>query len=389
MPLRRIKAASFANYLFLFVSWAILSPYLQLYLKARGFSPSRIGLLLGAFELAGVAGPMITGRIADRHAAYRPLLSAAFVVSAACFLPLQFTTLFPVALAALVVMGLSYRSTIPLLDSLVTRVLPDPTRQYGRLRVAGSFGFILISLFLQLSGLVTGDSALPILVAFCAAAAAAAGAAVFLPRGHRLAAHTGSPHPSTTGFDARFWTVLAVIFLGRFGIAAYYSFFSLYLKQTFPGTGVSMLWAIGPAAEIITIWFSGRLIRRWGIRVMLTVSLAAISVRLCLFVAAPVLAVVAAAQVLHAFTFGTFHTTAVAWVNGRVSPERRGMGMSIYNAVGTGLPTVIATSLGGYVLQARGFTGRFLSYAVVPLLGIGLLAVFGRRLFSTPARHVS
>jgi PPP family 3-phenylpropionic acid transporter len=296
--------------------------------------------------------------------------------------------IFPAALAALVVMGLSYRSTIPLLDSLVTRVLPDPTRQYGRLRVAGSFGFILISLFLQLTGLVTGDSALPILVAFGAAALAAAGAALFLPRGPRPAPRV-SPRAAAGGFDARFWIVLAVIFLGRFGIAAYYSFFSLYLKQAFPGAGVSMLWAIGPAAEIITIWFSGRLIRRWGIRVMLTVSLAAISLRLCLFVAAPVIAVVAAAQVLHAFTFGTFHTTAVAWVNGRVARERRGLGMSIYNAVGTGLPTVIATSVGGYVLQAGGFSTLFISYAIVPLLGIGILALFGRELFPTRARFVT
>ena len=41
-----------------------------------------------------------------------------------------------------------------------------------------------------------------------------------------------------------------------------------------------------------------------------------------------------------------------------------------------------------YQKQAHGFTGLFLSYAGVPLLGIGVLAVFGRGLLSTPARHV-
>jgi PPP family 3-phenylpropionic acid transporter len=173
-----------------------------------------------------------------------------------------------------------------------------------------------------------------------------------------------------------------VIFLGRFGIGAYYSFFSLYLKHTFPDAGVSMLWAIGAGAEVLTVWFSGPLLKRWGMRTLLIVSLAAISVRLGLFVVAPTNAVVAAAQVLHAFTFGTFHTTSVAYVSANVASERRGLGMAIYNALCIGLSTVLASAAGGYIVEARGFTVLFVTYAVFPLLGILILAVFGRGLLS-------
>jgi PPP family 3-phenylpropionic acid transporter len=154
MRSRRLAAPAFTNYFVLFVSWAILSPYLQLYLKARGHSPSRIGLLLGCMELAGVAGPLLIGRLADSSCAFRTLLAAGLLLAVATFLPLQLTTAFPVCVACLIAMGFTYRSTIPLLDSIVSRMLPDPARQYGRLRVAGSLGFIAISLFLQWSGLV-------------------------------------------------------------------------------------------------------------------------------------------------------------------------------------------------------------------------------------------
>ena len=82
----------------------------------------------------------------------------------------------------------------------------------------------------------------------------------------------------------------------------------------------------------MTIWFSGPLIRRWGIRTLLVVSLAAISVRLGLFIIAPSIAVVALAQLLHAFTFGTFHTAAIAFINGKIGHEDRGVGMAIYGA---------------------------------------------------------
>ena len=178
--------------------------------------------------------------------------------------------------------------------------------------------------------------------------------------------------------------MIGVVFLGRFGMGAYYSFFSLYLKQTFPRASVSLLWAIGPLAEAVTIWFSGPLIRRWGVRTLFTVSLAAISVRLGFFIIAPSIAVVALAQLLHALAFGTFHTTAIAYVNGKVAHERRGMGMAIYSAVGNGLPSFLASVAGGYLLQYRGFDTLFLMYAAVPLLGIVVLAMFGKKL---PPRH--
>ena len=151
-----------------------------------------------------------------------------------------------------------------------------------------------------------------------------------------------APRPASArpfdGFDAKFWVVMGVIFLGRFGIGAYYSFFSLYLKQVFPTANVSLLWAIGPLAEAFTIWFSGSLIRRWGIRTLLMLSLAAVSLRLGLFIVAPTILVVALAQLLHAFTFGTFHTSAVAFVNEKIGHDNRGVGMAIYSAGANGLP---------------------------------------------------
>ena len=70
-------------------------PYLQLYLKARGFSPSRIGVLLGILEpLPGIAGPLLVSRLADSRTAYRALLVGSLaVVRRIAFVPLQLTTL--------------------------------------------------------------------------------------------------------------------------------------------------------------------------------------------------------------------------------------------------------------------------------------------------------
>jgi len=394
MPSRSVRASFLANYFFLFITYAILAPYLQLYLKARGMSASRIGLLLGCLEVAGLAGPILLGRLADRSSAYKALLAGCILVPIIAFIPMELTTRFPLYLACVTVMGFTYRATTPLLDSLVSRILPDPARQYGKFRTAGSVGFILVSLLFQFTGLITGESSLPILLAFMATAVCAALVVGTLPRSPRTEPqpvrndaakeNAGARPRAYDGFDGKFWAVIAVIFLGRFGIGAYYSFFSLYLQQTFPGSGVSIFWAIGSIAEIATMWFSGALIRRWGLRVLLVVSLAAVSTRLGLFVIAPSLLVVCLAQLLHAFTFGTFHTSAVAYVNLKIEHDRRGTGMAIYNAVGIGLPSFLASVAGGYILEAHGFVVLFLSYAAIPIIGIGVLAAFGSRLLPGP-----
>jgi PPP family 3-phenylpropionic acid transporter len=230
---------------------------------------------------------------------------------------------------------------------------------------------------------VSGDSSLSILAAFGVSAMLAAGAAAVLPPVPKTAPH---PRPASRGrgspgFDLGFWAIIGVVFLGRFGMGAYYSFFSLYIRDTFGGpSSVSLMWAIGAVAEIATMWYSGKVIGRWGLRSVLVVSLAAITARLGFFVLAPSLVVIAFAQLLHALTFGTFHTAAVAYVNAKIPAERRGLGMAIYNAIGIGLASFLASIAGGYLLEAHGYTALFLSYAAVPLGGIAILAGFGKTL---------
>lgn len=384
MPDAKTRLSTRTAYFFLFSTYAIISPYLPLYLKGRGFSPSRIGVLLGCLELAGIAGPIFVASVADRRTAYRAFLAGALLLTSLLFIPLQLSTTFAVALVCMAGIGFAYRSTIPLLDTLTGRVLPDPSGQYGRIRVAGSIGFIVTSLFLQFSGLVSGDSPLSILVSAAATIALAAAATVFLPSVRRTQAagapRAEAPGGGNSGFDASFWAVIGIFFLARFGISAHYSFFSLFLRERFGIANVSLVWAIGSAAEIATIIFSGRLIARFGIRRLLLVSVAAISVRLAIYGLSSSLVVVCAVQLLHALTFGILHTASIAYINGKIHGPRRGLGMAVYTAIGVGIPGFMASSLGGYLLEARGFTVLFFAYAAVPVLGIVALLAFGRRL---------
>jgi PPP family 3-phenylpropionic acid transporter len=191
---------------------------------------------------------------------------------------------------------------------------------------------------------------------------------------------------AAAGFDARFWAVIAVLFLARFGISAHYSFFSLFLRDSLGVANVSGIWALGSLAEVPMILFSGWIITRFGVRAILTVAVAAVTVRLALYGLLPTLAVVVPAQVLHAFTFGALHTASVAFVNTKIDASRRGLGMALYNTLSIGLAGFVASSAGGYLLEAAGFRGLFLVYAAVPVLGLAVLAIRGGDLLGSRPR---
>ena len=200
--------------------------------------------------------------------------------SIAFFLLLHATRSFAAAMPLVIGLGFCYRSAIPLTDALFGRVLDDPSRQYGLIRVAGSAGFIAVSLVLQLTGWVSGTRPASILVAFAAARGSrGARRGDSARRAEDLAGSPAAPRPSAAargsataarrlaaGFDARFWTVIAVLFLARFGISAHYSFFSLFLRDSLGLANVSGIWALGALAEVPMILFSGWIIARFGVR---------------------------------------------------------------------------------------------------------------------------
>ena len=58
-PLANISARMGVVYCVYFMIYSVTSPYLQLILRRLGYGPAAIGLLLGFYELVGIAGPIV------------------------------------------------------------------------------------------------------------------------------------------------------------------------------------------------------------------------------------------------------------------------------------------------------------------------------------------
>ncbi len=379
-----VLVASIA-YFFLYSRLAVLSPYFQVYLRVRGYNPSEVGILLGCLSLAGIIGPLLMARLADRWQNYRVLLLCGLGASVVLFLPFQYAFGLWVAIPLVMAFGLAARSTGTLTDTFVSRIVADPAHQYGRIRVWGSIGFVATSLFIQLTNLMDAQSSLSIMAAFAVTGLLAMGASAFLPGGVPPRREKREEKPAASGQGGKtqgaFWIGMAIVFLGYIGMASHYSFFSLYLQETLGIGTVSLFWALSACAEIPFIFFSGPIIRRLGIGWSLSLAMGAMVVRLIVYALFPVVWVLLSAQLLHGFTFGLFHTASVIFIIKTVSEERRATGMALFFSLSRGGALMLGSAVGGFVVEAWGFPVLYLSFAVPPFLAM-LLLMARRRTFS-------
>lgn len=380
MPLAVSFAASFSIF-------AVTTPYLPVLIRESGYGPAVVGLLLGSFEIAGIAGPFLTGRVADRLGRFRPALGVSYVLLLLPLAPLLWVRHPAAALGSLIVFAIGLKSIIPLVDASATIAL-GKTGDYGRVRVVASISFVLVSLFLQYQRWMPPDAPFRIAFWIVVTTVVCICCLPLLPERERRVESSGPRHEGATRrkfIDAPFAIGIALIALSRLAMAPIYSFFSLYVLEELRWDAVGTLWSLSAASEIPIMLLSARIITRFGAPAILGLSSLAIVVRLALYALLPTPVGVVVAQLLHSLCFGLFHIAGVGFISTRVPPERRATGMAIYLSLGYGLPTFLGSALGGLIVEVAGYRALYGGFTVFAL-GAVILYLITRKTLETPAR---
>ena len=154
----------------------------------------------------------------------------------------------------------------------------------------------------------------------------------------------------------------------------------MYVKEYLHSDAAGILWVISALSEIPLMVFSSRFIRRWGSVRLLIFSAALTSVRNLIYVLFPSVAGAACAQLCNSITFGLFHPAAVMFAAREVRrTEDTVLSQLLYSVGSIGIASVLASALGGFVIDRFGYPFLFISYSAFPLAGILLFAVLNKR----------
>lgn len=364
----------FAFYYFsCFCLFAVITPNLQLFLEAQGWDYFSIGLLQGVYQLVGVCGPLVVGSLADRMGRYRPFILGGYLLLIPAFFFLGRAEALILAMITMGIIGIGLKSIVPLSDTLLSRSLEDPEMDYGKLRIWGSIGFLVFGFFLDLSGILEGDISRPFLRLIYLTTGLSLLGMLFLPSSKSTKSQGAHHSRSHVKIPRLFWGVMVLLFFGWMANSAYFSFFSLFLREYTPIEKVNIQWALGALFEIPLMFLSGALLRRWGLKRLMIVTLAVLSLRLMLYAWLRDPMLLSLSQILHALSFGLFHSLSVAAVNRFVPAGRKALAMAIYSAFVRGGAAFVGSTLGGWISQQWGIPRLFFIYG---LLVLPILIVF-------------
>ena len=365
------------SYLFVFAVTAVVVPYLSILIRSLGYTPARVGMLLGVFELAGIAGPFLFGFFVDRTGRYRASLVVSCCFPVLAVFPL-ITWIHPAISAVfLAMLAVSVRSSLSMLDAITT-IKIGKSGNYGRIRVWGSIGFILASLCLQWTPFNKPNTAASISLWIVIFSVISIAPILLLPRAMLKPDIPKDTLPDNMAEEAETSVAktiplisvyalggFGIIFLSRIAMSVVYTYFPLYVTEVLQWDMLGLLFALATASEVPVIFISSKLIRRFGPIPMMAVSAVGVCLRLLIWAFLPYKSFIVFSQLLHSLCYGIFHPAAVYFIAGIFSAKNRGTGMSMYMAIGIGLPSLIGNMAGGVIVEAAGYKTLFVLYAAL------------------------
>lgn len=362
-------------YFFYFAFIGAYNSYFGLYLQSLEFSALMIGVVISMMQIMRIFAPYLWGSLADRWGRRTPLIRMSVTMGLLCFIPLFFIERFTPMLGVIAVLALFWSAALPLTESLTLEHLRTQPERYGRIRLWGSLGFIVV--VATVGNLLDHTPAVAVLWSCVALLAGTALAAMAMPE--TPVQHVShAPEPLLPLLRRpEVMCVLVACFFMSVAHGPLYVFYSIHLvDHGYSKTAVGLLWALGVVAEIgVFIWMP-QILRRWSLRGLFLFSFAAAGLRFLLIAwGVESLTLVLFAQLLHGATFGICHATAMSALSRWFGPRHQGRVQGLYGSVSFGAGGLVGALISSGLWQPIGAGWVYTFAALAGVCGFFLIFI--------------
>ena len=235
--------------------------------------------------------------------------------------------------------GASMGTVLPFVETISLQTLSK--KEYGRIRLWGSIGFIIVALGLgnSISSSYGVLYSLAILTLFILVFG------YIVLRYDSEAKH--QQQESDKSFSlGKFWAFWLSVFLMQVAFGGFYNFFTIYqLDQGLNLTLVTLLWTFGVLCEIVMLYFQGVLLQKNLLTILQVATFVTAFRWLLLYLFPASVMVTFASQSLHAISFALYHTASITYVFTLYSQKK--LAQQFYLGIGFGLGGTVGSLLAG------------------------------------------
>jgi PPP family 3-phenylpropionic acid transporter len=370
---RPAQSLNFALFFFAYYGYVgVFSPYASLYFADRGLSATQIGILMSLMQVMRIFGPNVWGWVADQSRRRVLVLRLTSVAAALTFCGMFVGQSFMFFFALMVTVNLFTSAQGPISEALMLSSMRGDLTHYGRVRLWGSVGFIVL---VTLSGYALDWQGIE-LMPWIALLMLVMVTSVTFSLHEEPATQHAQPSNSVRELLSRksVLSFFASTFLMIAAHSSLYVYYSLYLSDMgYSKSVIGLMWSLGVIAEILFFFYQAPLFRRFGVRKLMLFSLGIAVIRfLMIGWGAQSLAIMLVAQVLHAATFGVHHSASVATLQRWFAGPLQARGQALYISISYGL----GGTVGGLLLSAcwDTFGARWVYVLAAIMSFLGLIA---------------
>lgn len=348
-----------AFYFFYFAIVGVYVIFMPQMSKIAGYSPFEVGVIFASAPLMRFVVPFffrkwfeLTPRI------FNVSLLTAFLSTVSFFVTIDNFYLF---LLSNLLFGITLSISLPYVETAALELISK--ERYGKVRLYGSIGFMIIALFL-------GSYLKEVNQAIFYLSATAFFTMVFgmlIIRNQTKEQRTQKAKSGEFSLTL-FWPFWVSAFLMQMSFGGFYQFFTIYeLEMGLDLQIISLMWSFGVLCEIVMLYFQGPLLKR-NLLAILQVSIFLTALRwLLLYLYGESTTVVFASQTIHAFSFALYHTAAISYVY--ILYKDKKLAQQFFLGIAFGLGAFAGSIFAGLVYGAY----LFLFEAIIAFLAFAVL----------------
>ncbi|CAM3687465.1 MFS transporter [Polynucleobacter antarcticus] len=346
---------AFGSFFFLYFAYVgLVSPFASLFFLERGFSVIEIAVLMSMLQITRIVGPFSWGWLSDYLSNRTGIIQFCACLAAIVFLSIFYLQSYAAFFVWMFVLHTILSSLMPLGESATVHALFKDNsfdKRYGRLRLWGSIGFIVMVLFAGELFQRKGIELYPIVGTVVLICLALVTFRLHEPKMERRKMVKGELLLVLLNPDVR-WFLLSGFFM-IFAHAALYVFYSLYLADLgYNKFQIGLFWALGVFAEVLFFYFQSKVLSRLDPEVVLQAAFGIGVIRFVLIAFFPITWVLILAQVMHAATFGAHHSAATKLLQRWFTGPLQARGQALMATVSYGLGGTFGGLAAGWLWDA-------------------------------------